>query len=165
VKAVIRHLVNLLLWPLPPTRLFRLRRLLLAGGGVAFADGARMCGRGWVYGVGEFSVGRESWLSQGVTVYTHPDAPVRIGDRCDIGPEVRLVTGGHEPGPPTRRAGPGIAQPIVIGDGCWIGAGVTILGGVTIGKGAVVAAGAVVRSDVPPDSLVAGVPATLRKTF
>lgn len=143
--------------------MFGLRRLLLRCGGMSLASGARMCGRGWIYGVGDFSVGYESWLSQGVMVYTHPDAPIRIGDRCDIGPEVRFVTGGHELGPAARRAGRGTARPIVIGDGCWIGAGATVLGGVTIGAGAVVAAGAVVRSDVAPDSMVAGVPATPRK--
>ena len=50
---------------------------------------------------------------------------------------------------------------IRIGDGCWIGSGVTVVSGVTIGTGAVVAAGSVVTKDVPPNSLVAGVPARL----
>jgi acetyltransferase-like isoleucine patch superfamily enzyme len=41
----------------------------------------------------------------------------------------------------------------------WIGANCVILDGVTIGDGAVVAAGAVVRRNVPPSTLVGGVPA------
>ncbi|WP_425595528.1 DapH/DapD/GlmU-related protein [Salana multivorans] len=41
----------------------------------------------------------------------------------------------------------------------WIGANATTLPGVTIGDGAVVAAGAVVTRDVPPDTVVGGVPA------
>jgi acetyltransferase-like isoleucine patch superfamily enzyme len=49
--------------------------------------------------------------------------------------------------------------PIRIGRGAWIAAGATVLQGVTVGDDAVVAAGAVVTKDVPPRTLVAGVPA------
>lgn len=49
-------------------------------------------------------------------------------------------------------------KPILIGNHVWIGAGVTILKGVTVGDGAVIAAGAVVNKDVPPNTLVGGVP-------
>lgn len=51
------------------------------------------------------------------------------------------------------------AEPITIKDGCWICSSVTICGGVTIGENSIVAAGAVVNREVPPNSLVAGVPA------
>jgi acetyltransferase-like isoleucine patch superfamily enzyme len=45
----------------------------------------------------------------------------------------------------------------------WLGAGATVMQGVTIGADAVVAAGAVVTRDVPPRTLVAGVPARVVK--
>lgn len=48
-----------------------------------------------------------------------------------------------------------------IGNDVWIGARVVVLDGVKIGDGAIVAAGAVVAKDVPPYSLVGGVPAKL----
>lgn len=51
------------------------------------------------------------------------------------------------------------AQGIVIEDDVWLGAGAVITDGVRIGNGAVVAAGAVVTKDVPPHTVVAGVPA------
>ena len=50
---------------------------------------------------------------------------------------------------------------IVVEDDAWIGYGSTIMSGVHIGQGAVVAAGAVVTKDVPPYSIVGGVPARL----
>jgi len=53
----------------------------------------------------------------------------------------------------------------VIKRNAWIGAGATILPGVTIGENAIVAAGAVVSRDVPPNTVVAGVPANVVKTL
>lgn len=52
---------------------------------------------------------------------------------------------------------------VKIGNDVWIGARVLIMGGVNVGDGAVIAAGAVVTKDVPPYSVVAGVPAKVVK--
>jgi maltose O-acetyltransferase len=122
-----------------------------------------MCGRGWIYGRGVVRIGDGTWLSPGVTIHSHPNAPVRIGDRCDVGPGVEFVTGSHAIGPPSRRAGTGSAAAITLGNGCWVGAGSTILGGVSVGEGAIVAAGSVVTRDVPAHTLVAGVPAVVKR--
>ena len=51
------------------------------------------------------------------------------------------------------------AKPIIVGSEVWIGRGVTVLGGVTIGDRAIIGANAVVTRNVPPDMVVAGVPA------
>lgn len=56
-----------------------------------------------------------------------------------------------------------IDAPIIIEDDVWIGGGSIILAGVTIGKGAIIAAGAVVNKNVPPYSIVGGVPAKILK--
>jgi len=55
-------------------------------------------------------------------------------------------------------------KPIRIGDHVWIGMNTTILKGVSVGNGAVIAPGSVVVRDVPARSLVAGVPAVVKKT-
>jgi len=55
----------------------------------------------------------------------------------------------------------GRSEPIVIGDNTWIASRAIILKGVTIGEGCVIAAGAVVTKNVPPYSMVAGVPAVV----
>ena len=57
----------------------------------------------------------------------------------------------------------GAKLPIVIEDNVWLALRSTVLKGVTIGRGAVVAAGAVVTKDVPPYTVVAGVPAKVIK--
>lgn len=67
---------------------------------------------------------------------------------------------------PDYRYVPGSKYAVVIGNDVWIGADVKILEGVTIGDGAVVATGAVVTKDVPPYTVVAGIPAReIRKRF
>ncbi len=52
-----------------------------------------------------------------------------------------------------------MVKPVVIGDHVWIAARAMVMKGVTIGAGSVIAAGAVVTKDVPPHTLVAGIPA------
>jgi acetyltransferase-like isoleucine patch superfamily enzyme len=85
-------------------------------------------------------------------------AAIDIADQVMISHKVNLVTAGH-PVEPDKRRDYITAEPITIGTNAWIGAAATILPGVTIGADAVVAAGAVVTHDVPPATLVAGVPA------
>jgi UDP-2-acetamido-3-amino-2,3-dideoxy-glucuronate N-acetyltransferase len=55
--------------------------------------------------------------------------------------------------------------PTVVKAGASIGSNATILCGVTIGEHAIVGAGSVVTKDVPPDAVVAGVPARLIRTL
>ena len=160
---MIRHLCNLILSLLPPSRLFKFRNFLLRLSGVDIHNTASFCGRSWVYGRGKLYIGAETWLSPGATIHTHIDADIRIGERCDVGPGVEFITGSHVIGTAFRRAARGTASPISVGNACWIGARVTILGGVSIGEGSIVAAGAVVTHNVPPHTLVAGVPAQVKR--
>ena len=82
---------------------------------------------------------------------------ITIGDGSLIGHGSTLTTLDHGVDP-DRRADM-IPAPIVIGRKVWLGASVTVVPGVTIGDGAIVGAGAVVTKDVPPNAIVAGVPA------
>ncbi len=95
------------------------------------------------------------------------DAEVTIGDHCDFGPNVTIVTPLH-PMLPSERAAMRTesgdirrlcyAKPVHIGHHCWLGASVTVCPGVTIGDGCVIGAGSVVTRDIPPHSFAAGVP-------
>lgn len=162
---MVRHIINIFLYCLPPTRLFRLRCFLLKLADVEIDRTCCFCGHSWVYGRGILSIGEATWISPNAKFYTHVNAQISIGRNCDIGPDVSIIVGSHEQGSARRRAGLGTAKSISIGAGTWIGASVTILNGVQIGDGCVIAAGSVVAADIPNNSLAAGVPAKVKRSF
>lgn len=86
---------------------------------------------------------------------------IEIGHHVMMGPRVNLLSEQHnadDTATPMKMQG--VQRSFIrIEDDCWIGANATILAGVTIGRGSIVGAGAVVTRDVPPGSVVAGVPA------
>jgi acetyltransferase-like isoleucine patch superfamily enzyme len=91
--------------------------------------------------------------------------PVRIGSHVNLAQGIIVTALNHNFAEKDRRIDEqGVSTvPVTIGDDIWIGANAVILPGVTIGNHSVVAAGAVVTKDVPPHSLVAGVPAKIIK--
>lgn len=92
---------------------------------------------------------------------------VRIGDNVSIAHGSSLISFNHTWSNTELpiKYNPVKQAPIVIDDDVWIGCGVRIMPGVVIGKRSIVAAGAVVVSDVPPNSIVAGVPARVIKNI
>ena len=93
--------------------------------------------------------------------------PVTIGNHVNLAQGITVTALNHNFSDPDKRIDEqGVStSPVTIGDDIWIGANAVILPGVTIGSHAVVAAGAVVTKDVPPHTLVAGVPAKVIKTI
>jgi acetyltransferase-like isoleucine patch superfamily enzyme len=92
---------------------------------------------------------------------------VVIGDRVYTSPFTQIIAVNHvfdDPNRPFIEQGI-TAEGIVIEDDVWLGAGAIITDGVRVGKGAVVAAGAVVTKDVPPHTVVGGVPAKIIKNI
>jgi len=88
---------------------------------------------------------------------------VRVGDDCLIGTHVMVMdTDFHRV---EDKAWDTTGIPIILEDRVWLGNRSIVLKGVTIGHDAVVAAGAVVTKDVPPRTLVAGVPARVVRKF
>jgi acetyltransferase-like isoleucine patch superfamily enzyme len=147
---------------LPPFAYNRTRTALLRAIGVRIGAGSRIMGPLDITGcagdpVDQLSIGEHTHVSG--PLHVDLGAPVRIGSRVTIGHHVVLFTVDHEIGPSEARCGRGVVAPIVIEDGAWVASRVTVLPGITIGAGAVVATGAVVTQDVPPDTVVGGVPA------
>jgi maltose O-acetyltransferase len=92
-------------------------------------------------------------------------AAITIGEDCQIGPNVQLLTPTHPVEPQPRRDKLEAARPITIGDNVWLGGGAIVLAGVTIGDNSVIGAGAVVTKDVPADVVAVGNPARVVRTL
>ena len=86
-------------------------------------------------------------------------AGIKIGENVNFSSNVSIWTFQHDYRDPYFACNKDHVGPVKIGNRAWIGPNVIILRNVTIGEGAVVAAGAVVSHDVPPFSLVGGIPA------
>lgn len=118
------------------------------------------------------SVGKGCFMNFNFTV--QDDAKVTIGEYCNFGPNVTIVTPLHPMLPDERRSmvchdGESrvlcYAKPVTIGNDCWFGANVTVCPGVTIGDGCVIGAGSVVTRDIPPYTFAAGVPAKVIRSI
>lgn len=89
---------------------------------------------------------------------------IEIGENTGIAYRVTIITGtGINPYNSLKELYPRRKAPVIIGKNVWVGANSTILPGVTVGDYAVIASGSVVTKDVPSGSLVAGVPAEVKK--
>lgn len=140
------------------------RRFLVRG---FFAE----CGR-------SVNIGAKAYIGRGRNIHLgdyssigwkaslHANAPIVIGRDVLMGPEVMVITAQHRTDStemPMRLQDYSVA-PVEIEDDVWIGARVIILPGVRIGRGSIVGAGSVVTKEVPPYSVVGGVPARLIKS-
>ncbi len=111
------------------------------------------------------TVGKDSLIGEYSVI--RGQGGVKIGDRVYTSPFTQIIAVNHVFDDPHRPfVEQGItAEGIVIEDDVWLGAGAVITDGVRVGRGAVVAAGAVVTKDVPPHTVVGGVPAKIIKTI
>ena len=107
----------------------------------------------------KITIGRDSLIGEYTVI--RGQGGVKIGDRVYTSPHTQLIAVNHvfdDPDQPFIDQGI-TAEGIVVEDDVWLGSAAVITDGVRIGKGSVVAAGAVVTEDIPPHTVVAGVPA------
>lgn len=162
---------------------WRLRnRHVVTEGLVFLGRGAELYAR---KGYGRLVVGRWVHLGAGNKLRCH-EGNLRIGDKCVFGKDnvvnayLDIEFGGStivadwvyvcdfdhvfaDINLPIKDQGI-VKSPVRIGPDCWLGTKVTVLRGVTVGHGSVLAANSVVNRDVPPMSVVGGVPAKVLKS-
>lgn len=107
----------------------------------------------WLIKSGQITLEDHAVVGKYLQIYNFSD--VKIGRFCMFAGDIIIANGGHD----TSSFEP-FSGPLKIGHGCWIGVGAKIVGAnLDIGNNAVISAGALVISDVPPNAIVAGVPA------
>lgn len=106
---------------------------------------------------GLLEIGPRCLVNFGCSLVAHDH--VHIGADSHIGPYTMMLDNDYHRLEPELRNERPPSRPIVLEDNVWIGARVIVTSGVTIGRDSAVGAGSVVTADVPPRTLVAGVPA------
>lgn len=119
--------------------------------------GVKLCG---------YKVGTQVYIGEDlliVSIISEKSCSLNIGNRVSIAPRVTLVLASDANWSNLVKKIKPIRSHVKLEDDCWIGTGAIILPGITIGKCSIVGAGAVVTKDVPPYSVVAGIPAKIIK--
>jgi len=101
-------------------------------------------------------VGRNFFANYNCTILDV--AKVKIGDNCQMAPNVAIYTAGHPVHPDTRNSAYEYGIEVTIGDNVWIGGNTVICPGVHIGNNVVIGAGSVVTKDIPDWAIAAGNP-------
>ena len=104
---------------------------------------------------GNMTIGDFVKIESNCYIPTH----VTIGDRVFLGPNVSLTNDRY----PLKMRDSYTPEGPILDEGVTLGCGVVVCPGIRIGRDSFVAAGAVVTKDIPPDSLVAGVPGRISK--
>lgn len=141
------------------------RSRILAAMFAQLGEGSFLQGPIYIHYGQHTTIGKRLFANFNLTI--QDDTYVSIGDDCNFGPNVTIVTPIHPLLPDERKAirlpdGTSrhmcYAKSVHIGHNCWFGANVTVCPGVTIGDNCVIGAGSVVTRDIPAGHFAAGVP-------
>lgn len=131
-----------------------IRKLLYRISGIQIGEGSTIHMWANFFEPNNISIGSDTII--GDHAFLDGRSKLSIGDHVDIGSSALIYNSEHNVHSNSFKA---VEEPVTIEDYVYIGARVTILPGVRVGKGAVIASGAVVTKDVPPLTIVGGVPA------
>lgn len=148
---------------LSTTRYFVIKRVLLNFSGISVGKGSKIVGPIYIGTVAQLTIGEDSWIGSGLNIYGN--GIVKIGDKCDLAPDIGFITGSHEIGNIDRRAGLGVTYEIEVQNGCWVGARSTIMGNVTIFESSIIGTCSLVNKNVIENTIVTGIPAKVIKVL
>lgn len=101
------------------THFFSLKNRMLNSIGLKVGKDTKIVGPIKIGRMMKLEIGQKCWI--GTNFVIHGNGRVKLGDNCDVGPDVTILTGSHEIGNESRRAGKGVTYNSSIGDGIWIG--------------------------------------------
>lgn len=131
------------------------RQAILRMAGCKVEGSIKIFGRfTWVGNGSNLKIGVGTSINEGV--FINARAKLTIGRYVHISPYAQIHTGSLDISKGGNRSH--VEAPVVIGDYVWIASGAVITQGITIGENSVIGANSVVTRDVPPNSLVVGVP-------
>lgn len=164
MKILFRYLNKYILFFLPETRCFALKRFIYRLQGYDIGSNTKICSSARIYGSGKILIGDNVWIGSEVMIIS--SSKIIIENNIDIAPRVFIGTGTHVIGDiDGRMAGKGISKEIILKRGCWIGSNVIIQPGVTVEMMSIINSGAVVTKNFDSYSLLAGVPAKVIKNL
>jgi acetyltransferase-like isoleucine patch superfamily enzyme len=145
-------------------RLYILRALKIKFGRMLAAGFPLNSVRVWGLKLCGFDVGKNVYVGYGllITMFNiKSNCDLVIGNRVAFAPRVTLVLASDANWSQLNTILHPVEGKIIIEDDSWIGAGAIIMPDVVIGKMSVIGAGSVVIKNVPPYTIVAGVPAKI----
>jgi acetyltransferase-like isoleucine patch superfamily enzyme len=110
------------------------------------------------------SIGKDCHINYGT--YIDARGGISIGNHVLIGPNCSIVSSNHNVNTQNNRLNEGHQlSEVQIGNNVWIGSNCSIMPGITIGNNSIIAAGSVVIESIPSNTMVAGVPAKIKKVY
>jgi acetyltransferase-like isoleucine patch superfamily enzyme len=150
---------SIIMFFIPPTRLFNFKRFLIRWCGAKVDENVRIVSSARFNLTGDLTIGKNTFIGHDV-IFVGGEASILIGENCDVAPRVIFVTGSHKIDKNGERAaGDGYSLPITIGNGSWICTGAIVLGGTNLGLKSIVSSGSVVKGIFEGGYIIAGSPA------
>lgn len=160
ISALILELTVFLLHIVGNIPFHHVRRFIYRLAGMKIGKGSAIHMGARFYNPKNIVVGEDSILGENAVLDGR--GKLSIGNHVDIASEVMIYNSEHNVNSEHFAAVENVVrEPVIIEDYVFIGPRTIILPGVKIGKGAIVGAGAVVTKEVPPYSIVGGVPAKI----
>ena len=157
--------VNHLLAILPNSGYLNFKAGLLRWAGVKIGKNVEIFQGVKIQGIGEVEIGDRSFIGHEALLMVNEGSKIAIEPNAIVSSRTTIMTGFHDitTGGERILSRTGTTSTVVIGKGCCVLAHSVVLPGVYVGEMSIVAAGAVVTKDVEPYTMVAGVPAVLKK--
>jgi len=132
-----------------------------------FGNNSQIRPGSYIIGMSNISIGDNVVIRPGSVICAENDkgATIKIENNVLLGSGVHIYINNHKYDNSKKQVNNELydIDSVNLKNGCWIGANSIILSGVTVSEGAIVGAGSVVTNDVPPSTVVAGMPAKIIK--